>query len=251
VTVFFLGWEVPPEINIFADGDVSKSLFHTGEPSSDYFEVHLGMRLTFGGATYWDPLGTVSGIVFKDRNGNGQFGTGDEGVPGVKVKVGNKEAITDKNGRYRIQIRAAGVDVAPQPDSVPGGLLFSTPQTLHVRIFQGRTSHADFGLISQTGIYGIVFISKNGSDVPGQGDQFIGKVKVILDSNIIQKSDSHGAFYFRNVTPGQHVISIDINTLTLNMVPLLKLKNKIDVAEGTNFMFNIPVKIEKPESEDK
>lgn len=69
-----------------------------------------------------------------------------------------------------------------------------------------------------------------------------------MDGKIIQKSDSHGAFYFRQVSPGEHSISIDINTLELDMVPLVKLKNSIDVAEGTNYMFNIPVRIEKTAS---
>ena len=82
-----------PDVNIFADGDASKVLSHIGNPSYDDFEVHVGMRITFGGATYWDPLGTVSGIVFKDRNGDGKYVSGDEGIPGVKVKVGDKEAI--------------------------------------------------------------------------------------------------------------------------------------------------------------
>ena len=67
-------------------------------------------------------------------NGDGKFGSGDEGIPGVKVKVGDKEAITDKYGRYRIQIRAKGVDVYPVLDTIPGGLLFSTPQTLNVEV---------------------------------------------------------------------------------------------------------------------
>ncbi len=35
------------------------------------------------------------------------------------------------------------------------------------------------------------------------------------------------------------------------MVPLVKLENKIDVAEGTNYMFNIPVQIKKAEGEEK
>ncbi len=246
-----LNYNPTPDVNIFADCYASKILSHTGNPSSDDFQAHVGMRITFGGATYWDPLGTVSGIVFKDRIGNGKYVSGDEGIPGVKVKVGDKEVLTDKYGRYRVQIRAKGVDVVPALDSIPGGFLFSTPQTLNVRVFQGRTSHADFGLTNQTGIYGIVFVSKNGSGVPNEGDQFIGKVRVVLDGKIIQRSDSHGAFYFRKVTPGQHIISIDINSLVLNMVPLVKLKNKIDDAEGANYMFNIPIKIEKAENEEK
>ena len=46
-----------PDVNIFADGDASQVLSHIGNPSYDDFEVHVGMRITFGGATYWDPLG--------------------------------------------------------------------------------------------------------------------------------------------------------------------------------------------------
>jgi len=235
------------DVSIFADCDASKILFHTGNPSYDDFEVHLGMRITFGGATYWDPLGTVSGIVFKDRNGDGKFASGDEGIADVKVKIGDQMAITDKYGRFHIKVRAKWVYVVPVLDTIPGGLIFSTPQALNVEVFQGRLSHADFGLTSQTGIYGIVFVDKNGTGVPNDNDKFIGKVKVILDGKIIQKSDPHGAFYFRKVSPGPHIVSIDINTLAINMVPLVKLKNKIDVTEGTNYMFNIPVQIKQAE----
>jgi len=239
-----------PGVSIFADANASKVMSHTGNLPYDDFEVHVGMRITFGGATYWDPLGTVSGIVFKDKNGDGKFISGDEGIPDVKVKVGDKIVTTDKYGRYRIQIRAKGVEVTPVLDTVPGGLIFSTPQLLNVQVIQGRQSKADFGLTSQTGIYGIVFVDKNGSGTPNSGDQFIGKVKVILDGKTIQKSDSHGAFYFRKVSPGEHIISVDINSLTLNMVPLVKLRNKIDVAEGTNYMFNVPVQIKQQEGEN-
>jgi hypothetical protein len=240
-------YNATPDMSIFADGNASKVLSHTGNPSYDDFEVHLGVRITFGGATYWDPLGTVSGIVFKDRDQVGKFVPGDEGIPGVKVKVGDKEAITDKNGHYSLQVRGKWVTVMPVLDTVPGGLIFSTPQSLSVEVFQGRKAKADFGLISQTGIYGIVFVDKNGSGVPNDSDQFIGKVKVVLDGKIIQKSDSHGAFYFRKVSPGQHIIAIDINSLALNMVPLVKLENTINVAEGTNYMFNIPVQVKQAE----
>ena len=111
-------------------------------------------------------------------------------------------------------------------------------------------SKSDFGLISQTGIYGIVFVSRNGTNTPSEGDQFIGKVKIILDGHEIQKSDSHGEFYFRKVSAGTHTISIDINSMAINMVPQVKLKNTIDVAEGSNFDFNIPVEIKKADNED-
>ena len=245
-----LNYSPTPDMSIFGDCVASQDLYHTGNPSLEDIGIHVGMRITFGGATYWDPLGTVYGIVFKDRNGDGKFVSGDEGIPGVKVKVGDKVAITDKYGHYSIQIRAKSVDVVPVLDTVPGGLLFSTPQSLHVPVFQGRKSKADFGLISQTGIFGLVFVSKHGTNVPNEGDRFIGKVEVVLDGKIIQKSDSNGAFYFRKATPGEHTISININSIPLNMVPLVKLQNKIDVGEGINYPFNIPLQIKEAEGEE-
>jgi len=244
-----LSYNPTPDVNFFLDANASKVLYHTGNPSFDDVEVHVGMRIAFGGATYWDPLGTVSGIVFKDKVGDGKFVAGDEGVEGVKVKVGDKVAVTDKNGRYSIQVRAKKVDVVPLSDTVPGGLLFSTPQSVNVSILQGRTVRVNFGLISQTGIYGIVFVDKNGTRVPSEGDKFIGKVNIILDGKIIEKSDSTGSYYFRNVPPGKHTVTIDVNSIALNMVPLVKVKNQIEVAEGTNYMLNIPMKISKAQGD--
>jgi len=238
-----------PDMTIFADGSANKIISHVGNPTYDDFEFHLGMRMTFGGSTYWDPLGTVSGIVFKDRNQDGKFTAGEEGLAGIKLKVGDKEVVTDKRGHFSVQIRAKWVQVTPEFDTVPGGLIFSTPQTYNVEVYQGRTTKVDFGLISQTGIYGIVFMDKNNSTTPNDNDKFIGKVNVLLDDKIVQKSDSHGAFYFRKVAPGPHTIAIDINSLALDMVPLVQLKTKIDVAEGTNYMFNIPVQIKKAQGD--
>ena len=240
-----------PDVNIFADADASNVLSHIGNPTYDDLEVHLGMRITFGGSTYWDPLGIVSGVVFKDKNGDGKYVPGDEGIAGVRLKVGDKEVVTDKNGRFRVEIRAKGVVVIPSLDTIPGGLIFSTPQSLNVKVVQGRTSKADFGLISQTGVYGIVFLDKGARGVPTLGDKFIGKVKITLDGQLTQKSDSTGSFYFRHVTPGLHEIAVDLNSVPINMVPLIKLKNEIDVAEGTNYMFNVPMKINEAEVQEK
>jgi len=244
-----LSYNPTQDLSIFTEGDATKILSHIGNPSFDDFEVHVGMRITFGGSRYWDPVGTVSGIVFKDVTGSGKFVSGDQGLAGVKVKVGDDTAVTDKGGRYSIKIRAKKVEVMPVMDTIPGGFLFSTPQTLSIDIIQDRTSRADFGLTTQTGIYGIVFVDKNGTGIPNGTDKFIGKVRVILDGKTVQRSDNHGAFYFRQVSPGEHVISIDLNSLEIDMIPLMKLENKIDVAEGTNYMFNIPVKVKEAQGQ--
>ena len=247
------GFSYNPTSNVsfFADGEASKITSHIGNLPYDDFEVHLGVRITFGGATYWDPLGTVAGIVFKDAKGDGKYVRGYEGIPGVKIKVGDKEAVTDAHGRYSVQVHAKAVTVYPVLDTVPGGLLFSTLQTLDVPIIQGRTSKADFGFTSLTGIFGIVFVDKNGTGVPRENDKFVSRVKITLDGKEIQRTDVHGTFYFRKVNPGKHTIVIDINTLAIDLIPTLKLINTIDVAEGTNYVFNVPLQVKKEEREEQ
>ena len=237
-----LSYNPTPDISFFGNCSASRVISHLGNPAYEDVDAQVGMRITFGTGVYWDPTGTVTGIVFKDANGDGKYVRTDEGIAGIKIKVGNQTALTDKNGRYRIHVKAKGVMVTPQQDTLPGGLIFSTPQVQNVIILQGRTIHADFGLISQTGIYGIIFVDKTGSGTPTDGDRFINKVKIILDGKIIQKSDSHGAFYFRNVAPGKHTIALDINSISLDLLPQIKIQNQINVEEGTNYVFNVPLK---------
>lgn len=52
--------------------------------------------------------GTVSGIVFDDKNGNGLRDSGDAGLFGWTIQLGSKTAITDENGTYSFTNLTAG-----------------------------------------------------------------------------------------------------------------------------------------------
>ncbi|MBI4308807.1 MAG: pilus assembly protein N-terminal domain-containing protein [Candidatus Omnitrophica bacterium] len=234
------------DINFFADGRLRRVWPQAeGNVSYNDLDIRLGMRVVFDMFPGWDPRGHVSGLVFKDKNSNGKPDPEEPGIGGVKIKIGDKEAVTDQQGRFRMNIRAKRVMVTPVLESIPSGLIFSTPTFSKVDIAQGRASRVDFGLMSQTGIYGVVFVDKNGNGTPDSGDQFIRRVKLILDGRMAQTSDGRGAYFFRSVAEGKHTIALDLNTVPLDMLPMVKLKNEIQVAEGTTYILNIPMKIKK------
>ena len=88
-----------------------------------------------------------------------------------------------------------------------------------------------------------VFVDKNGNWRPDAGDQFVGRVHVLLDGKFSEATDTSGSYYFRKVTPGKHIISLDINSVPMNLLPVGKLQNEIEVTEGTTYALYIPLKV--------
>ncbi len=214
----------------------------TGNPSFNDVDLRLGMRAAWGTPLRWDPAGVVEGMVFKDKNGNGRYDRVEEGVADVKVKVGDKETVTDAHGWYHMDVRAKKVAVTPVAESLPMGFVFSTPALLKVDVRQGLRQRADFGLTTDSGIFGVVYVDKNGNNLPDAGDEYIPRVRIILDGKATQVSGSQGAYFFRNVSPGAHTITLDMVSMPQGVIPLIKLRNEVSVTEGTTYVFHIPVK---------
>lgn len=237
-----------PDVSVFGDARTRRVWPHASDnPSYNDLDIRIGVRLSFAVFPGIDPHGKISGIVFKDKNGNGHWDADEPGIEGVKVKVGDKEAVSDKDGWFRIDMRAKSVVVTPVMESAPAGFILSTPASAKVKIIQGSGGRADFGFISQTGVYGVVFVDNNGNGAPDGSDQFLGRIKISLDGQTTQVTDAHGAYSFKNVTAGAHTVSLDLGTLPVNMIPLIKLRNDIEVTEGTTYIFHVPMRL-KPES---
>ena len=236
------------DINIFLDGRLRNVWAQIPDNSSyNDLDLRVGMRMILGTSLYWNPKGGVSGFVFKDKDGDGRFTVRkDEGIPGVKVKVGDREVLTDEKGWYRAEVRSKKVTVTPVLETLPPGFVFSSPASAEVDIFQGISKRIDFGLTTQSGIYGVVFVDKNGNGVPDQDDQFVGRIMFILDGNTKQLSDSRGAYFFKNVSPGKHTLAVDMRSLPIDFIPLVKLKSEVNVVEGTTYIFHVPLKVKPP-----
>lgn len=117
-------------------------------------------------------VASVSGVVYKDKNGNGAQDKGEPGLAGVSVSDGAKIVATDDSGRYTIDIdldrRIADVVFITQPAgyAVPVDK-FMTPQFYHGfgELTDGAQAQADFGLLPDPKSNGSNFTFANLADV--------------------------------------------------------------------------------------
>jgi hypothetical protein len=231
------------DFEIYLDGNI-RSVW-TENPDNSPFndaDVRLGLRTNWDTFFRWNPTGIFQGRVFNDINGNTVLDLGEEGIPGIGIKVGDKVVKTNSQGRYFAKVKARKVRVALDISTLPTGYVNSNGFMKDVIVEHRKVNVNNFGLTSQSGVYGVVFIDTNQNNVLDKDDKFVSKAKVILDGKEVTFSDFEGTYSFDNIKPGIHVLELDVNSLPKNCIPLVKIKNEIKVAEGITYVFNIPLK---------
>lgn len=203
-------------------------------------DIRWGLRSQWDLPFSWSPSGIVRGIVFKDLDADGERDSNEPGIPGVHVRIGKRDAVTDAHGRYKKKVRAKEVLVSADSATLPDGYVLTTPAIVEVNI--PHEPSIDFGFSTESGIYGIVFHDLNGDGQPNEGDEFIQKVKIALDAKVFEISDYDGTYFFKNVSDGRHTLRLDVSSLPIEYIPLVKLVNTINVSEGTTYIFHIPLK---------
>lgn len=247
-----LNYNPTRDINFFVDGR-----FRTvwpakkDKPSYDDLDIRVGMRAVWGAPVRWDPSGIISGTVCLDQNGDGKCNALDKGLYNVVVKAGDKESTTDQNGKYNIKVSAKRVMVSPVLTTLPPGSIFTTPSSVKVNISHGKTLNTDFGVKISSGIYGVVFIDNNGNNMPDSEDQFIGKVRLILDGKTAVFSDNRGVYSIKDISSGNHVIEIDLKCIPDSLIPLIKVKNEVKITEGTTYILHVPMRVHEPIGADE
>ncbi len=112
-------------------GTISVVLAGTTNPSQNRVIISTVSGQNISGVTLGvAPVGSVSGTVYRDENGNGVFEAKEQGLAGIRVfidlnangllELGDPTAVTDGQGRYKI----AGVNLGTYQvrQSVSGGL---------------------------------------------------------------------------------------------------------------------------------
>ena len=211
-------------------------------------EVRLGMRWTFDTNFRWNPIGHIAGVVFKDLNSDGVRQADEPVVKGIKIMIGsNRYDISDSKGKYSFRnIRARKIVLSVDSNTLPGGFVLTGAQSRDVFIEQGRTINVDFGIISRSEIYGVVFNDINGNGKFDSGDKGIKDVVVSLEDKTKVTTDGQGQYYFRNIATGTHKITLDINSLPINFIPQVPIFKDIELFEGVTYIYNIPLINESP-----
>ena len=138
-----------------------------------------------------DSTGTIAGVKFDDRNGDGLAGPDEPRLIGVEIFVdlnnnGSAEAnepftLTDAHGEYRFTLPPGNYRVLETP---PAGFVNTTP-TPFVTVVPGETVVYNFGDTSifdpNTSISGVIFTDSNNSGFQDSGEAGIPTAQVFLD----------------------------------------------------------------------
>lgn len=207
------------------------------------FDAYAGMRLLWDTGFRIQPTGEISGYVYKDLNFDGERQPDEPGVEGVKLWLGkDKSAETDQEGFYifsKVKARKAFINI--DTTALPSGYLLADPVTQEVEIIHGQEVIVDFGITSRSEIYGIVFEDKAGDGKFNDNDKGIKGVVLALEDGTKTVTDDNGRYFFRNVSTGEHTITLELDSLRLNFLPLVPLTKDITLFEGVSFVHNIPV----------
>jgi len=194
-------------------------------------DVRVGIRTSWGLPFSWNPKGTITGTVYKDLNENQRQDPEESGIADVKVQVGKQEVVTNSVGYYHTTIRAKSIEVKVDINSIPDGFIFSTPTIVKVEIIPHKTQYINFGLTTQSGVYGVVYYDQNGNGKPDSSDEFIAKVRLTLDGVQTAISDFEGTYSFASVQPGTHQLSIDVNSLPIEYHLLFEQNQRVRSSE--------------------
>jgi len=121
------------------DNDVAVSLPPNGAASANFGDIGVG---------------TVSGVVFNDADGDGIQGPGESGVGGATVQLTGADgqpagtAVTAGDGSYLFPQVPAGTYA--MTETVPGGYQPTTPSSVEVQLDPGEGAAVNFGIRPET-----------------------------------------------------------------------------------------------------
>ncbi len=154
--------------------------------------------------------GTVSGMVFNDRNGNGVRDAGEPGIGGVVVTLTSGNTLitttTSGDGQYSFENRPEGNYTVSA--EVPN-YIHTTPGSVAVVILPGSSASANFGFQGRGLVSGVVFNDANGNGARDAGESGIGGVTITLngnDTSITTTTAGDGSYSFRNVLAGNYTV---------------------------------------------
>ncbi|MDD4954371.1 MAG: pilus assembly protein N-terminal domain-containing protein, partial [Candidatus Omnitrophica bacterium] len=127
---------------------------------------NAGMRYFWDTGVHWDAIGDIDGYVFKDYNSDGLRQRDEPPVEGVKLWLSkDRSAVSDIFGYYRFKgVRARKAYVALDSTTLPPGFTLTVPAMQEVAIAHHRSARVDFGIISRSDIFGVLF-----EDIDGNG----------------------------------------------------------------------------------
>ena len=186
--------------------------------------VGAAIQQTMNGSLRWDPtLGRfdpspdpmldrsgVSGVVFLDANGNGQFDPGEQVLPNVRVRVDNTIVTTDDHGHYEMlgvlptEIAVISVDTG----SLTSPWWSPTANKLRVRTLPNHVVSVDVPIVPTGVVEGAI------TTTSGEGlHVHVTLTNLATRQRRTMETFSDGGFYQMGIPPGRYSVTVDAGAL--------------------------------------
>jgi len=204
---------------------------------------NAGLRFVWDTGLNWQAVGDIYGYVFKDLNSNGLRDDKDTPVEKVKVWLAKaRSTLTDKNGYYIFKkVRGNQINVGLDTATIPSGFVLTVPANQLAQIRQHQATKVDFGITSRSEIYGYIFEDVSGKGQLDKASKGLRNVTVMLKDGSKSATDNSGRYSFSNISPGEHTITLLLETLPVYYLPKTALSKKITLFEGVAYNYNIPL----------
>lgn len=240
-----LSYRPNPDVEVYSSFRM-RNVWADNPAVNKSFEIDLnaGLRYLWDTGVRWDAVGNIEGYVFKDYNSDGLRQRDEPPVEGIKIWLGkDKYQVTDLFGYYKFKgVRARKAFVSLDTNTLPRGFILTVPLVQEVPILNHRTQIVNFGVTSETEISGFIFEDVDGNGENNREDKGLSGISVTLEDGSKSITDMRGRYSFRNASPGEHTIIVDINTIPVYYLPQKALKKQITLFEGVNYVYDLPLK---------
>ena len=63
----------------------------------------------------------------------------------------------------------------------------------------------------------------------------------MLEDGTRTTTNDKGQYYFRRVSVGEHILSFDVNSIPIHLLPKVPIKKEMSLTEGMTYRYNIPL----------
>ena len=171
-----------------------------------------GIRADFG----YQPLGTISGVVWLDVNGDGVRSEEETGIAGIPISLSREdstqETISAENGSYGFADLPYG-DYSVQIASAPADTLptFDDTSTLIRLNSEGVSANFGYQAIIKPAISGVVWADLNGDGLRDEGEPGLASIPVMLTGTAVEAqtvTDASGAYEFVELAAGEYGVAL-------------------------------------------
>ena len=161
--------------------------------------------------------GSISGVIFHDRNGNQSVDPGESGIAGARVRLvspvgGPLESTTDASGRYSFTGVATGtyhVQITP-----PSGWTVQGAPSRVVNLDSGAAAVSSFACQPAGAIVGAVFQDIDGDGVQAYNEPGMAGVAVYVARDGLfvanRLTDNQGVYHVDGLSAGDYLVMIAI-----------------------------------------